>query len=146
MVHTSIQYLTDMVPQAFILPPYVTRSFYILTHTTHTHSVSRTLTHTIHILSHTHTTYTLTPSQPKMNGPVDYPDLLPLADGRFTPREEEEEEQEDEEEDEVRSLAGLSPSDTKYQTVTVRCNEQGHFGFTLRHFSIQPSNIPVSVA
>ena len=108
--------------------------------------IESTHTHThphAHVHAHpTHTppppTPTPTPTQPNLNGPSDYSDLLPLVDNQFGAREEETEEEE------VRSLADLSPSDTKYQTITISCNEQGQFGFTLRHFSIQPSNIPVS--
>ena len=42
------------------------------------------------------------------------------------------------------SLADLSPPDTHYQSVTVAANQLGQFGITLRHFSIQPDNLPVS--
>ena len=103
---------------------------------THTHMHMYMHTHTC-IYPHTHT-HTHTHTQPNLNGPSDYSDLLPLVDNQFAAREEETEEEE------VRSLADLSSSDTKYQTITISCNEQGQFGFTLRHFSIQPSNIPVS--
>ena len=39
-----------------------------------------------------------------------------------------------------RSLADLSPTtDNKYQSHTLHCNGNGEFGFTIRHFSIQPN-------
>lgn len=38
------------------------------------------------------------------------------------------------------SLADLSPStDSRYQSHTLHCDSNGQFGFTLRHFSIQPN-------
>ncbi len=42
------------------------------------------------------------------------------------------------------SLAELSYSEMKYQSISVHCDALGQFGFSLRHFTIQPSNIPVS--
>ncbi len=41
------------------------------------------------------------------------------------------------------SLAELSYSEMKYKSVSIHCDSEGQFGFTLRHFTIQPANIPV---
>ena len=43
------------------------------------------------------------------------------------------------------SLMELSPTgNTKYQSHTLHCSADGEFGFTLRHFSIQPNTRAVS--
>ena len=44
------------------------------------------------------------------------------------------------------SLAELSlTGDTRYQSHTLHCSPDGEFGFTLRHFSIQPNTRAVSI-
>ena len=43
------------------------------------------------------------------------------------------------------SLMELSPTgNTRYQSHTLHCSADGEFGFTLRHFSIQPNTRAVS--
>lgn len=78
---------------------------------------------------HTHT------SEQIMNGPHYDEDVLDLNGYGFAGDESLEG-------DDVMlpSLADLSPTtDSRYQSHTLHCDSNGEFGFTLRHFSIQPN-------
>ena len=75
------------------------------------------------------------PPSPHHNGPLEDLSELLVSSGQGSPDEAEL----------LPSLADLSPPDTHYQRATVTANQLGQFGITLRHFSIQPDNLPVSV-